>query len=198
MSSPSRKVGAKRVVKEFRYSKWAAVQDKFATVGETIAFHNLTMREQTLPLIRNEVNAGLARFDRYLHERRLLVRFWRWLTSFGHRPMTREQALEILAKYPRPEDEEKAEQPTATAEAEAEPAEPPQHRSCVVCGSVQFEPINERGGLRCDRGHIVEDPPLEVSATDPREGATAAAPAGEATGASTSDGAQGGSDEQQR
>ena len=188
MASPSRKVGAKRGVRDIDYHEWigGGNADKFATREQVVAFSNFDYRTRIVPFV-----AGVApriRDDvlRELHERRLLVRFWRWLTSFGHRPMTREQALKILSEYPRPEDEEKAEQAAAVAEAETEPPEPPQHRSCVLCGSVQLEPINEHGRLRCDRGHIGEEPPLQMVegerhvVPNPDGSPTSAEPQGEA------------------
>ncbi len=32
-------------------------------------------------------------------------------------------------------------------------------KTCIVCGSMQWQPVNERGGLQCDKGHVLENPP---------------------------------------
>jgi hypothetical protein len=144
--------GERRIVRDITYDEWigGANAQKFATREQVVAFWNLALREQVVPLMQ----LYLARYERERQARRWDRRLARWLGDrlarwLGRTPrVPSRQDLETLlaeANEPAPSG------PTA-------PLAPAPPRTCVVCGTAQCEPIDGRGGLRCANGHILEEP----------------------------------------
>jgi hypothetical protein len=93
--------------------------------------------------------------DRERRRRVFYRRFFRWLRDMVFGP---EQAPVVVeAAHLSQAREEREDAAADQEEATAGEAQPP--RTCVVCGSAALEPVNERGGLKCDRGHMIEEPP---------------------------------------
>jgi hypothetical protein len=155
------KPGERRIVRDISYEEWIGGRnaEKFATREQVVAFWNLALQEQVIPLIQ----LYLARYDR---ERRLHRRAWRaWNRAWNRlRQTVAHLAARLLRKPPGDEsadDAAQGEEPASTAAAARElPSPRLPTKTCVVCGTSQLEPIDVRGGLRCANGHIVEDPPV--------------------------------------
>ena len=158
------KPGAKVLPQTVTFREWVGGENatKFATREQVVAFHNLQLREQIVPLIKN----ALARYDAEQRARSPSRRLYRWVRRVLGRPMTHDELVEEVFRAEQRRHQREAEPETAPAVAStiAMPAEQgARPRSCVVCGSVQLEPLNENGGLVCPRGHVVEEPPPETA-----------------------------------
>lgn len=146
-----RRPGAKVVSQSIQYKDWIAGDNalKFATREQVVAFANLQLREQIVPLIRN----AILRYDRQQRARRWYWRLLRWLLKPWRPKTAQEQVQEILA-------EAEQEAVVGTIGGTGQPDDNGEVRkSCVTCGSFQLEPVNERGGLQCENGHVIEEPP---------------------------------------
>lgn len=153
---PKRTPGAKVVARNVEYKDWIAGENalRFATREQVVAFANLQLREQIVPLIRN----AIIRYDRQQRAKRWYLRLLRWLLKPWRPTTAQEQVQDILAEAA------EEESVVGTIGGTGRPDDNGEVRkSCVTCGSFQLEPVNERGGLQCDRGHIIEEPPPETT-----------------------------------
>lgn len=131
-----------------RLDAWLAGRNAELVVnrGELLTFVDEHARAVLVPLIADCIKAYDAERQRRVWPRRFL----RWVRDIllgPEKPATDETYLA----------QQQAEREDA-AEDEA-PVEMGSRRSCVTCGSVHLMAVNERGGLRCDRGHVIEEPP---------------------------------------
>jgi hypothetical protein len=151
---PSRKeeVRAKVLHRNITFEEWVGGQNalKFATREQVVAFWNLALREQVIPIVAGMIE----RAQEAQREQAWYRRLWRWLLH-RLRPgashdlgLNREQAARVLEHYQRRMEAEASAQPTVDERL----ARPP---SCVVCGSTQWEPCED--GRRCANGHVVEE-----------------------------------------
>jgi hypothetical protein len=141
-----------------------AKPDAFATREQVVAFANMQLTEQIVPLIRQ----AIQRYDAEQRAARWYRRLGLWIARlFGWR-MTPEQAADIIQNYPRDPEHQPEPEVVGEIRASGHPQDNGEvRRSCVVCGSVQLEPVNEMGGLRCANGHILEDPPTTAEPAPP-------------------------------
>lgn len=163
--------GAKRVVRTLSFHEWIDGEAglKFATREQVVAFANMQLQEQVVPLLRN----AIARYDAERRARSPGRRLLRWLRRVLGRPMTHDEMVEelVLAEQrgqPGPAVPDVAGTEPADAAVVGGIGVPDDNgeprRTCVTCGSVQLEPVNERGGLKCPNGHIIENPPEQGGA----------------------------------
>ena len=141
--------GPKRVSVTFDEWLEGNNKNKYATRDQVVSYSQFQLRNQIMPLMGETIKAYEAEMKRNRWYRRL----WRWIKG-----LFVTKSLEV-ADLPADARAELREQLDA-AEPETK------GRTCVVCGSAQLEPVNEKGGLQCEKGHVVEEPPTEEAVTE--------------------------------
>ena len=142
------------------FDEWMAGtnEEKFVKRRELLSFATFWVKTQIAPLIGSALVSFEAEMERKAKHNRWYRRLGRWLKGFFVKP-----GLEVADLPPEARAELRAELDAAEEVPAPEPAEAPEKvRTCVTCGSAELEPITEEGGLRCPKGHIVEEPPPEV------------------------------------
>lgn len=109
-------------------------------------------KQRLIPLIAQCITA-------YDNERRQRVWWRRLLRMVKGLFLRAEQRAERAESYL---DQLEAERETEADEPVEVEQQSPRPRSCVVCGSSTFRAVNDRGGLECEHGHVIEEPPAEV------------------------------------
>lgn len=124
---------------------------RYATRQQVVSYSQFQLRNQIMPLMGETIKAYEAEMKRNRWYRRL----GRWVKGFFV-----SKSLQV-ADLPADARAELRDQLDA---AEVEPEKPGQ--TCVTCGSAQLEPVDERGGLKCHKGHVIEEPPTEEAVTE--------------------------------
>jgi hypothetical protein len=134
------------------FEEWIKTPNAFATREDLVAFHNLQMERQTVPLIQGAIN----RYHEQVRNDRWFRRLWR-----GIKVLLRGKPAPNVIPEDEPDPEEASEASDEQAEGRAT-IDNRVRRSCVVCGSTALESITDDGeGLQCLNGHIVEEAPGE-------------------------------------
>lgn len=123
---------------------------KFVTRDQLVAYSQFQLKEQIMPLVGEAIKA----YDAEIRYQRWYKRLGRWV-----RGLFVKKNLEIADLPAETRAELRAE--LDAAEAEPEEKERTPVRTCPTCASVQLEPVNASGGLKCHNGHVIEDPPLK-------------------------------------
>ena len=146
--------------KEVTFDEWleGSNAQKFATRDQLVAYSQFQLREQIMPMVGEAIKA----YDAEIRYQRWYRRFDRWLKGLFVRKQLEVADLPADARA-----ELRAE--LDAAEVEPEPEERKPVRTCPTCGSAQLEPVNASGGLQCQDGHVIEDPPLYDPSLRPSE-----------------------------
>jgi len=118
---------------------------------DLVVFSEAYLHQRVVPLIAD----CLKTYEKERRRNRWWRRAWRWL---GTRVLG-DPVVEPASAFLDAMNEEIEDAAAEVAEEQASEEEAPLPRSCAVCGSYQLEPVNQDGGLKCDRGHVIEEPP---------------------------------------
>lgn len=140
------------------FDEWMAGtnEEKFVKRRELLSFATFWVKTQIAPLIGSALVSFEEGMERKAKHNRWYRRLGRWLKGFFVK-----RGLEVSDLPPEARAELRAEL-DAAEEVPAPPEAPDKVRTCVTCGSAELEPVSETGGLKCPKGHIVEEPPPEV------------------------------------
>lgn len=141
------------------YDEWANEKGMLTTREDLVAYSQFQLREQIMPLVAQAIRA-------YEHARKRRAWFRRLFYWVGEHVMRMPPAPTMAEDYLEQQRQEIADA-LAGNEGEAPPApvegEPRAKSFCVTCGSHKFGPVNNRGGVRCENGHVVVEPPPEAA-----------------------------------
>lgn len=184
------KVGAKRLPhpkagQAMTFDEWldgngGQNKDKFATRQDVVMFSQFALKQEILPMMARAIKRAVDAAEAHRRARVWYRRLWAWMRNLGATPTvdlsdpeTRAQLRSALDSVDGPT----GPAPEAPEGDGTEDSPDVQQQSCVVCGTRVFMAINERGGVKCQNGHVLEDAPGgDVEELDPAPSPTIVKP----------------------